>query len=98
MSSVGDVANVRKVTVDRFDPTPIYRQLAELVIADIRAGKLQPRDRIPSESQMVQEHGVARDTARQAVQYLREQGWAFTLPQRGTFVAAFEEWPTSREG
>ncbi|MFI6485574.1 GntR family transcriptional regulator [Nonomuraea sp. NPDC050663] len=97
MSSVGDVVNVRKVTVDRFDPTPIYRQLAELVIADIRAGKLQVRDQIPSESQMVQEHGVARDTARQAVEYLRGQGWVFTLPQRGTFVSPREQWPTSSD-
>ncbi|GAA3551107.1 hypothetical protein GCM10022419_034250 [Nonomuraea rosea] len=82
------------MTIDRFDPMPIYRQLAEIVIARIRAGELGPRDLIPSESQMVKDHGVARDTARQAVAYLREQGWAFTLPQRGTYVSARENWPS----
>lgn len=72
----------------------MYRQLAEIVIAMIRAGELEPRDPVPSESQMVKDHGVARDTARAAVAYLRDQGWVFTLPQRGTFVAAPEKWPS----
>jgi GntR family transcriptional regulator len=82
------------MTIDRFDPTPIYRQLAEIVIAMIRCGELGPRDPIPSESQMVKDHGVARDTARQAVAYLRDQGWAFTIPQRGSYVSARENWPS----
>ncbi|WP_049562287.1 GntR family transcriptional regulator [Nonomuraea sp. SBT364] len=82
------------MTVDRFDPTPIYRQLADIVIAMIRAGELEPRDPIPSEAQMVREHGVARDTARAAVAYLREEGWVFTLPQRGTYVSPRGKWPT----
>ncbi len=85
------------MSVDRFDPTPIYRQLAAIVIELIRSGQLKPMDQIPSESRMVQDHGVARDTARQAVQYLRDEGWVFTLPQRGTYVSSRDRWPTSRE-
>ncbi|WP_433496802.1 winged helix-turn-helix domain-containing protein [Sphaerimonospora sp. CA-214678] len=81
------------MSVDRFDPTPIYRQVAAIVIGMIRDGQLQPHDRIPSESQMVKEYGVARDTARQAVDYLRTQGWVFTLPQRGTYVSRSDKWP-----
>jgi DNA-binding GntR family transcriptional regulator len=42
---------------------------------------------------MVRDHGVARDTARQAVALLREEGWVMTLPQRGSFVADRENWP-----
>ncbi|GAA2897736.1 hypothetical protein GCM10010517_62830 [Streptosporangium fragile] len=42
---------------------------------------------------MVKDHGVARDTARQAVAMLRDEGWAITLPQRGSFVADKENWP-----
>jgi DNA-binding GntR family transcriptional regulator len=73
--------------IDRFDPTPIYKQVARVIRAKIESGELQPRDPIPSESRMVADYGVARDTARQAVALLRSEGWVITLPQRGTFVA-----------
>ncbi|MGV9328184.1 GntR family transcriptional regulator [Streptosporangium sandarakinum] len=38
--------------IDRFDPTPIYQQVAAIIRERIKAGELQPRDRIPSESEM----------------------------------------------
>lgn len=81
------------MTIDRFDPTPIYLQIAVLVIERIRQGELEPRDPIPSESQMVQEYGIGRETARHVVAHLREQGWVFTLARRGSYVAARENWP-----
>jgi GntR family transcriptional regulator len=84
------------MTIDRFDPTPIYRQLANIVVARIVSGELAPRDAIPSEQAMVKEYGVARDTARAAVAWLRDQGWVFTLPQRGTYVSPREKWPARR--
>ncbi|MFI6418980.1 GntR family transcriptional regulator [Streptomyces sp. NPDC050842] len=73
--------------IDRFDPTPIYKQVARVIRERIKSGELQPRDPIPSESKLVADHGVARDTARQAVALLRSEGWVITLPQRGSFVA-----------
>ncbi|CAM3924902.1 GntR family transcriptional regulator [Nocardiopsis gilva] len=81
------VPNVLDMDIDHFDPTPIYKQVARVIRGRIKSGELKPRDRIPSESQMVAEYGIARDTARQAVALLRSEGWVITLPQRGTFVA-----------
>ncbi|WP_159768880.1 GntR family transcriptional regulator [Streptomyces sp. HM190] len=72
--------------IDRFDPTPIYKQVARVIRAKIESGELRPKDPIPSESKLVADYGVARDTARQAVALLRSEGWVITLPQRGTFV------------
>jgi len=46
-----------------------------------------PHRPIPSETQIRQEFGVARDTARQAVALLRERGLVYTIAHRGTFVA-----------
>ncbi|WP_281284562.1 winged helix-turn-helix domain-containing protein [Nonomuraea diastatica] len=66
--------------------------MAVIIRKQIKNGELGPRDRIPSESEMVRDHGVARDTARQAVALLREEGWVLTLPQRGSFS------PTGRAG
>ncbi|MGP3969902.1 GntR family transcriptional regulator [Streptomyces sp. 6N223] len=73
--------------IDHESPTPVYRQIAALLIADIERGALEVNRKIPSESDLVKRFGVARDTARNAVRYLREQGYVFTVPQRGTYVA-----------
>lgn len=73
--------------VDPLSPTPLYVQLADLIAKQIQDGRLEPRRPIPSESQLRQEFGVARGTARQAVALLRERGLVVTVPQRGTYVA-----------
>jgi DNA-binding GntR family transcriptional regulator len=73
--------------VDHDADVPVYQQIAHIIRQRIEAGDLQPRRRIPSEADMVQEFGVARTTARRAVAFMREQGWVYTVPQRGTFVS-----------
>ncbi|WP_372412185.1 GntR family transcriptional regulator [Streptomyces luteireticuli] len=73
--------------VDHESPTPVYQQIAALIIADIERGTLTVNRRIPSEASLVQRFGVARETVRNAVKYLREEGYVFTVPQRGTYVA-----------
>lgn len=90
----GLVANVAIMAIDRFDPTPIYLQIAAMIIERIKRGDLEPRDPIPSENQMVMEFGIGRETARHVVAHLREQGWAFTLARRGTYVSSREQWPS----
>jgi GntR family transcriptional regulator len=65
---------------------PVYVQIADYIEADIKAGLLQAHDRIPTENDMHAEWGVARTTARRAVNLLRERRLVYTVPQRGTFV------------
>ncbi|MFC4608797.1 GntR family transcriptional regulator [Streptomyces maoxianensis] len=84
--------------IDRFDPMPIYKQVARVIRARIESGELQPKDPIPSESKMVADYGIARDTARQAIALLRSEGWVITLPQRGTFVAKQPEASAEDQG
>ncbi|WP_433224305.1 GntR family transcriptional regulator [Dactylosporangium sp. CS-047395] len=72
--------------VDPDGPTPVYVQIADIIQQRIEAGELQPNRPIPSELALQQEFGVARGTARRAVELLRERGLVFTVPQRGTFV------------
>ncbi|WP_019063021.1 GntR family transcriptional regulator [Streptomyces prunicolor] len=73
--------------IDHESPTPVYRQIAALIVAEIENGALEVNRKIPSESALTQRFGVARETARNAVKHLREEGWVFTVPQRGTYVA-----------
>jgi DNA-binding GntR family transcriptional regulator len=74
--------------------TPLYRKIANDLIARIRRDELRPRRPIPSETTLVQQYDVARETVRRAVALLREEGWVYTVPQRGSFVSPEDRWPT----
>lgn len=65
---------------------PVYVQLADLIAKRIEADELKPDYPIPSEAWMQQRYGVARNTARRAVELLRERGLVYTIGGRGTFV------------
>lgn len=73
--------------IDYDAPLPPYRQIAAVIIGEIEQGELRPHRPIPSEATMIQRWGVARDTVRRAVRYLRDEGYVYTISQRGTFVA-----------
>lgn len=67
--------------------TPRYRQLKELIIGQISSGELQPRDRVPSENELVDATGVSRMTANRALRELNDEGYVERIAGVGTFVA-----------
>lgn len=68
---------------------PPYRQIAAWLRTRIEAGEFRPReDPLPSEKDLVGLFGVARDTARRAVEVLRGEGLVVTIPHRGTYVVS----------
>ncbi|WP_101788783.1 GntR family transcriptional regulator [Nonomuraea indica] len=73
--------------------TLLYRQIAADISAAILAGGLRPRRPIPGETALAQRYDVARETVRRAMALLREEGWIYTVPQRGSFVSPEERWP-----
>ncbi|MYW77480.1 GntR family transcriptional regulator [Streptomyces sp. SID8369] len=73
--------------IDPRAPEPPYRQIAADLIADIERGELVPGSPLPSEKELTERYGVARNTARSALAVLRERGLVFTVPGRGTYVA-----------
>jgi GntR family transcriptional regulator len=72
--------------IDHDGPTPLYVQVADAIEARITGGELQPNRPVPSENQLVQEYGIARGTARKAIDLLRERGLVTTVVGRGTYV------------
>jgi DNA-binding GntR family transcriptional regulator len=66
---------------------PPYQQIAAWLRTRIEAGEFRPdQDPLPSEKDLTDLFGVARDTARRAIAVLREEGLVHTIPQRGTYV------------
>jgi len=72
--------------------TKAARIAAELA-QEIRAGRYQRDYPLPSETTLQQRFGVAKGTIRAAVALLREQGWVFTVPMRGTYITDPDGWP-----
>lgn len=72
---------------------PLYQEIAGDIEQQIRASRLRPRRPIPGESALQQRYDVARETVRRAMALLREQGWVYTVPQRGSYVCPEDSWP-----
>ncbi|WP_336208219.1 GntR family transcriptional regulator [Nonomuraea sp. LPB2021202275-12-8] len=83
------------MSVDQLNPEPLWSQLAAILREQIKAGDYEPRQVLPSEAHLQQEHGVARGTVRRAVRALAEEGYVVVIQGRGTFVAPRESWPES---
>ncbi|TDD18620.1 GntR family transcriptional regulator [Nonomuraea diastatica] len=72
---------------------PLYQQIATDITDQIKAGRFLPRRPIPGETALVKQYDVARETVRRAMALLREQGWIYTVAQRGSYVSPKESWP-----
>lgn len=53
---------------------PLWRQLADVLRSEIRTGKLPWGRVMPSETTLMQTHGLARGTVRKAIDALEEEG------------------------
>jgi GntR family transcriptional regulator len=72
--------------IDLRSTVPAYRQLADILTAQIASGELQSDSPVPSETTLVQQYGLARGTVRRAIEVLRDAGLVVTVQGRGTYV------------
>jgi GntR family transcriptional regulator len=64
----------------------LYEQVADALHADIRKGRLQPGDRLPSERELVERFKVSIGTVRAALVRLKSEGLVTSHQGRGVFV------------
>ncbi|WP_169943917.1 GntR family transcriptional regulator [Microbispora sp. H11081] len=64
----------------------LYQQVAAEVRRAIYAGELAPGDQIPTEADLMEAHGVSRNTVRLALGELENEGLILRMRRRGTFV------------
>ncbi|MEV4289661.1 FadR/GntR family transcriptional regulator [Nonomuraea bangladeshensis] len=64
------------------------QQLVDTLTARIREGVIRPGERLPTESELIDAHGVSRTVVREAVARLKAAGLVETQHGRGSFVLA----------
>ncbi|MFJ6383488.1 GntR family transcriptional regulator [Kitasatospora sp. NPDC092039] len=78
------------------DKQPKYQRIADALKAAIDTGRYRAGDRLPGENDLMDEYGVARMTARQALGVLQSEGIAEARRGAGVFVRDFR--PLRRRG
>ena len=70
-------------------PAPIYQRVKQAIVGQIRDGVWKPHQRVPSESELVNELGVSRMTINRALRELTNEGF---------FDAHARRWHLRRRG
>ncbi|MEM6159901.1 histidine utilization repressor [Erwinia sp. P6884] len=68
-------------------PAPIYQRVKQAIVSQIAEGIWKPNQRVPSESELVNELGVSRMTINRALRELTSEGYLLRMQGVGTFVA-----------
>ncbi len=66
---------------------PLFQQVKDYIILQIKTGDWASEVRIPSEHQIVEQFGVSRSTANRALRELTSEGYLVRIQGVGTFVA-----------
>ena len=67
---------------------PAFAQIAELISAEIRRGRLRAGDRLPGTRPLAEQLGVGRNTVLAAYGELAAEGWIVTRAAGGSFVSS----------
>ncbi|MFC5510715.1 GntR family transcriptional regulator [Massilia jejuensis] len=81
--------------IDFNDHSPLYMQLARKLTRDVREGRYQADQALPSERTLSEQQGVSRVTARKAIDQLVEQGLVVRRRGSGNYIAPRIEQPLS---
>jgi GntR family transcriptional regulator len=82
------MTSMQPLVIDTRSPVPSYRQLADQLRDRITSKEILPEDQLPSLTAIQQETGLAVKTIRQGIAVLVAEGYAYTVPGRGTYARA----------
>ena len=73
-------------SIDKSTPIPMYFQLKNIVLDEIKSGNIKSGDILPTEIEFGEMFGLSRTTIRQAILELVTQGYLYRIKGKGTFV------------
>ena len=73
--------------LDKHVPIPLYFQLKELIVEEIKSGLYPVDSLIPTEKELSEQFDISRTTVRQAITELVQEGWLYRVKSKGTFIA-----------
>ncbi|UCH09439.1 MAG: GntR family transcriptional regulator [Fidelibacterota bacterium] len=79
------------MSIDYTSPTPLFRQIAEDIKAQISFGKLKVGDQLPSQAELAREYGTSLTPVKKALFELIKDGFVYGRVGKGTFVASEEK-------
>lgn len=80
-----------KITIDKKNPTPAYRQIIQQMTSLIRNGELKPGDKLPTERDLSADLKIARGTIKKAYESLARDRIIETAQGRGSFVSSRQD-------
>lgn len=75
------------IVVSHSDPAPMYRQVMDQIKDAIVGGALSANDKLPSIRGICQELNISVITVKRAYTDLEKEGYIYTRPGLGSFVA-----------
>lgn len=76
--------------LDRKSGIPLYHQIQQRLLDQIRSGELKPGKPLPSIQQIAARMGVSQMTVRQAVRALSELGVIYSRQGKGTYISGIK--------
>ncbi len=73
--------------LSRESAEPLWMQLMRFLRDDIRSGRLNPDQALPSETELTELFGVSRPVVREALRELAQERLIYKIKGKGTFVA-----------
>lgn len=75
------------VLIDNKSGVPIYEQIYQQIKSQIISGGLQENDLLPSIRNLAKDLGISFVTTKRAYDELEKDGFIYTIPAKGCFVA-----------
>ncbi len=85
------VVHMIKVEIDKSSAVPVYRQLMQNIVRQVKDGQLKPGDKLPPERELALELDVARGTVKKAYSELENTRIIDVIQGRGSFVARAQD-------
>lgn len=82
------------ISIDNRDPRPLYEQVVAGFRQLIVAGAMAPDEQLPSVRSMASQLAINPNTIQRAYRELEAQGFVYSVPGKGSFVASSIETAT----